>query len=53
MKKSKCSKLLAILLVLSLFTGVLSACGKDGSKETGLPGSEGSGTSEGAGGRYV
>ena len=53
MKKTKCSKLLAILLVLSLFTGVLSACGKDGSKEAGLPDSKGGGTSEGAGGRYV
>lgn len=53
MKKKKCSKLLAILLVLSLFTGVLSACGKDDSKEAGLPGSESGGTSEGTGGRYV
>lgn len=53
MKKSKCSKLLAILLVLSLFTGVLSACGKEGSKETGLSGSGSGGTSEGAGGSYV
>lgn len=53
MEKTKCSKLLAILLVLCLFTGMLSACGKDDSKEAGLPGSQGGGTSEGAGGRYV
>lgn len=53
MKKKKSSKLLAALLVLSLFTGVLGACGKDAPKEAGLPGPEGGGTSGGSEGRYV
>lgn len=50
MKKARRSKLLAILLVLCLLTGMLCACGKDGSKKAGPAGPEGGGVSEEAGG---
>lgn len=53
MKKTKSSKLLAILLVLSLCTGVLGACGKEDPEEAGLSGPAGGDTSGAAGGRYV
>lgn len=53
MKKTKSSKLPAILLVLSLFTGALGACGKDAPEEAGTSGPEGGGASGAAGGRYV
>lgn len=40
MKKTKGSKLLAALLVLSLCMGVLGACGKDGQEGNSQPGPE-------------
>lgn len=56
MKRTKCSKLLAILLALSLVTGVLGACGKDRTNDKTNGSSLGdpeSGSFAGKTGRYV
>lgn len=53
LKKEKCSKLLAILLALCLFTVMLGACKGDKTNDNGLPGSEHGGLSEETKGRYV
>lgn len=50
MRKKKCSKLLAVLLALGLFTGALGACGRDNAADPEISGSDGGNAARG---RYV